>query len=443
MQPDSNGGRPTAEPLPSALMIAFHFPPWKGSSGLERTLGLYRHLPANGWQPIVLTAAPRAYPITSDERMDGIREDTHIHRAFALDSRRHLAIAGRSLGLLTIPDPWLSWVAGAVPKGLSLIRRHRPSAIWSTYPIATAHVVGYLLARLTGLPWVADFRDPMVETDPRTGIEYPTNARVRRARLWIERKCARHAARAIFCTEGARRIFLERYPSFAESHAIVIPNGYDEAAFAAAERETPPIVRQRELITLVHSGVLYPGPDRDPRHFLEALKRFMTARPEWQAKLRVILRATGFDDQYRPVIDALELSRIVQLEPQVPYQRALAEMLAADGLLLFQGYTSNPAIPAKLYEYLRARKPILAMVDADGDTARLLRSIGVGQLAAIDDTGSITEGLDEFLRSLTDGSAPCLSLDAAARYERRHAATALSDVLAGCTGKPVLAVATK
>ena len=414
----------------SVMMIAFHFPPWKGSSGLERTLSFYRHLPAHDWQPIVLTADSRAYPATSDERMEGIRGDDRVSRAFALDATRHLSIRGRYPGIAAVPDPWISWAIGAIPKGLLLARRHRPSAIWSTYPIATAHIIGYMLSRLTGLPWITDFRDPMVETNPRTGEKYPTNARIRRARLWIEAKCARHAARAVFCTEGAREIFLERYPAFERERAIVIPNGYDEAAFQESESAPPP---SDASLSLLHSGVLYPGPDRDPRHFLQALKLVLEAKPHWRTRLRVVFRATGFDDRYAPVIRELGLTDVVRLEPAIPYSRALAEMKAADGLLLFQGYTSNPAIPAKLYEYLRAQRPILAMVDAQGDTAKLLDALQVGNSSPIDEETTIAAELSRFLDTISDGTARTLSEAELQRFERSNGAVTLAQLLNACT----------
>ena len=81
--------------MKSVLMIAFHFPPIQGSSGIQRTLGFARHLPEFGWQPIVLTAHPRAYPSTTDDLVDTLPPDLHVIRAQAWDASRHFAIRGR------------------------------------------------------------------------------------------------------------------------------------------------------------------------------------------------------------------------------------------------------------------------------------------------------------------------------------------------------------
>src|SRR5688572_20494345 len=132
------------------LMVAYHFPPFAASSGIQRTLGFARHLPAFGWEPLVLTAHPRAYHLRSDDHLEGIGQSMIVERAFALDAARHLSLKGRYPAFMARPDRWLSWWLGAVPKGLAMIRKYRPHAIWSTYPIATAHVIGSTLQALSG-----------------------------------------------------------------------------------------------------------------------------------------------------------------------------------------------------------------------------------------------------------------------------------------------------
>src|SRR4051812_8923822 len=143
------------------LLVAYHFPPVQGSSGLQRTLKFAQYLPSFGWQAAVLTAHPRAYEHVTADQVDDIPASTFVRRAFALDTARHLSIRGAYPRALALPDRWVSWWFGAVPAGLALIRRFKPDVIWSTFPIATAHLVGLTLAHLTRLPWVADFRDAM------------------------------------------------------------------------------------------------------------------------------------------------------------------------------------------------------------------------------------------------------------------------------------------
>lgn len=404
-----------------ALLVAFHFPPIKASSGLERTLALTRHLPGYGWEPLVLTASPSAYPAVSDERMGQIPEQTIVRRSFALDATRHLAIGGRYPRWFVLPDRWQTWMLGAIPAGLAMIRRYRPQVIWSTYPIASAHWIGHALHRLSGVPWVADFRDPMAEQDSRTGALTPAWPALRRTMIAAERRAGQHASALTFCTQGALQICVDRYPDINATGWRVIPNGFDESAFAAAAQSPGGPHARDESIVLLHSGTIYPSPDRDPSHFFRALRRVLDQRPTGARALKVVLRSSGVEFHYRELLNTLSLSEHVVFAPALPYETALQEMMNADGLIIFQGYTSNPAIPAKLYEYFRARRPILALADGDGETARLLRQESVGVVAPLENEDLITQALSEFLRDIEAGESSLMTPQRIARFERAQA----------------------
>lgn len=381
------------------LMVAYHFPPMRGSSGIQRTLKFARYLPQFGWNPLVLSAHPRAYARTGDDQMGEIAEGTPVQRAFALDTARHLSFKGKYLGALALPDRWSSWWLGAVPAGLRMIRKYRPDAIWSTYPIATAHLVGYTLHKLTGLPWIADFRDPMTDEG------YPPDPAMRRAYLWIEKKTLMHCTRAVFSTPGTIRDHIRRFPEIPASRFVLIENGYDEENFASAATGTAPARAPGGPLVLVHSGIIYPS-ERDPVPLFEALSGLLKQGAIGPDTLRIILRATAHDQYLQPLIDSNGIGGIITLAPPVPYRDALAEMLDADGLLILQAANCNSQIPAKLYEYLRAQRPILALTDANGDTAQSLRGAGIDTIAPLDDRSAIATGLLRFIALLRAGTAP-------------------------------------
>ena len=188
------------------LMIAFHFPPVAMGSGHLRTLGFVRSLPELGWEPTVLSANAAAFPRVDAENLKLIPTGCRVHRALALDVRRHLSIRGKYPGFLAQPDGWASWWPAAVWQGLRLIRRHQIKAIWSTYPIMTAHCIAHTLSRMTGLPWVADFRDP-VTSSVEAGNSFSVASQKR-----CEARVLANAARTVFTTPGAMRAYAENYP---------------------------------------------------------------------------------------------------------------------------------------------------------------------------------------------------------------------------------------
>ncbi|MFW5969803.1 MAG: glycosyltransferase, partial [Halofilum sp. (in: g-proteobacteria)] len=263
------------------LMVAYHFPPLAGSSGVQRTLRFAQYLPEFGWDPIVLTAHPRAYARTSDDQLGDIGERVEVIRAPAWDTARHFAFAGRYPRFLARPDRWISWWLGAAPAGLRAIRRFRPDAIWSTYPIATAHRIGATLAHRSGLPWIADFRDPMAQE------AYPRDPVTRRRFVAIERDTIRSAHRTTFTTPGAIDSYGERYPDRRDRLRLV-ENGYDEETFAEVQAPDTPL--NPGCLTLVHSGVVYPQ-ERNPRQLFAALEVLKRESPETFGRLRVRFRA--------------------------------------------------------------------------------------------------------------------------------------------------------
>lgn len=406
------------------LMIAFHFPPYAMSSGVQRTLRFVQHLPAHGWQPIVLSAHPRAFVATADELVKEIPPGTVVERAFALDAARHLAIAGRHPGFLARPDRWRSWALGAVPAGLRLIRRYKPEVIWSTYPIATAHLIALKLHRLTGLPLVADFRDPMAQEG------YPADPRTWQAFHRIEQDLAREAARLVFVTPSALATYRQRFPQLAEDRFAMIENGFDEESFAAAEQGLDTTPLNPGCVTLLHSGIVYPS-ERDPTALFAALGRMRRDGRLRADGFRLRFRASAHDEMLRRLAAETGTAELVEILPSVPYRQALQEMLRADGLVVMQASNCNEQIPAKLYEYLRSLRPILGLADPIGDTGRTLRANGVAHVAKLEDTEQVEAALGAFLSSASR-AVPAAEMaldDRLAAMSRRSRARSLAALL--------------
>ena len=376
----------------TVLMIAYHFPPLAGSSGIQRTLRFVQHLPALGWQPIVLTADPRAYERTSPDLMKDVPDGTVVRRAFALDTARHLNIRGRYMGWMARPDRWTSWRFDAVRQGLKMVKQFKPDAIWSTYPIATAHVIAQQLQRKTGLPWMADFRDPMAQ------MGYPADPDTWRSYQRIEQEAVERASRSVFTTPGAAQMYRERYPQ-AASRITVLENGYDEESFA----NTPPapvrVLTDDQPVVLLHSGIVYPS-ERDPTQLFQALQRLQASGDLTARQLTLRFRASAHDDMLAQLARQYGVQDFIELCPAVPYREALAEMLSVDALLVMQASNCNAQIPAKIYEYLRAGRPILGLTDPTGDTAGVLCSAGLDTMARIDSVDEIAAALPRFVAAV-------------------------------------------
>lgn len=406
-------------------MIAYHFPPLAGSSGIQRTLRFVQHLPKLGWEPIVLSASPRAYERTSDDLMADVPDGTIVRRAFALDTARHLSIKGRYVGAMARPDRWASWKFAAVREGMRMIREFKPEAIWSTYPIATAHLIAAELQERSGLPWIADFRDPMAQDG------YPADPLVWQSYKSIEEKAVASARFSTFTTPGAARIYRQRYTTNAEKIAV-LENGYDEDTFSnieKAKRPQQPI--HAGTITLLHSGIVYPA-ERDPTQLFKALGRLSSTNRIQPGMLKIRFRASVHDDLLDSLAQKYGISEFIDCQPPIAYREALYEMLNADGLLVMQALNCNEQIPAKIYEYLRARRPILALTDPDGDTAATLRHAGVNSIARLNSVVEIEDALLAFIAEIKGGNPALPNENAVGQASREGRAKQLGELLNAC-----------
>lgn len=372
------------------LMVAYHFPPLAGSSGIQRSLRFARHLPSVGWEPLVLTVHPGAYERTSPDLDREIPPGLVVRRAIGFDAARQLSWQGRYWGALARPDRWMTWQYDGVRLGMRMIREFRPDAIWSTYPIATAHVIAARLQAKSGLPWVADFRDPMAQDG------YPADPKTWKCFRSIEETAMRRARRNVFTTPGAAREYAGRYPDHADTVRL-IENGYDEESFAAVEHDA---LAMGALCpgrrTVLHSGIVYPS-ERDPTQLMAGLQRLKNAGIVDASRLCLRFRAAVHDSLLRDLAHRFDVADLVEIEPPIGYRDALVEMLRADGLLVLQASNCNDQIPAKIYEYLRARRPLLVLSDPAGDTVRTLRAAGIAETARLDDVDEIAALLAAFV----------------------------------------------
>lgn len=405
------------------LMIAYHYPPVRTSSGIQRTLKFSEYLRDHGWEPMILTVSPRAYEAVSNDQMGEIPAGMIVERAFGLDTARHLSLKGRYFRWMAQPDRWVSWWPMGVIRGMQLIRRHRPKAIFATFPIATSPMIGLSLHRLSGLPLIVDFRDAMTEPG------YPVTPSTWKVHRRLEAALIKACSRAVFTTDATRAMYAERYPEKPADCWTVIENGFDEDNFRNAERDLDahPLGAGGQMV-MVHSGVLYPE-ERDPRAFFAALRAMKSAGEVSAATLHIILRATGTDDYYRKLLSEYGIDDIVTIEPVVAYRIALQEMMRADGLLLFQAAACNKQIPAKLYEYARAGKPIIALTDFAGNTADTLNRLHVPWIADITDEQQIRDMLNTLISRWKDGSLNGVERQLADTCSRRSRTAELARLL--------------
>lgn len=347
-------------PMRHALFIAFHYPPEASSSGVLRTLKYTRFLPEFGWRVSVVTPAADAYDIRDPRLEAQIPASVKVVRTHFLNVKRHLSYRGIYPGALALPDVWIGWLPWAVRAARQVVHDDPIDVIYSTSPHATTHLIARRIARTTGTPWVTDFRDPWIEDPPEPGT--PNGPIYRTINQWLERDVVRHSAAVVASTAHLRDLLRERYPNETRDKFHVIANGYDEADFAELP---PPSDRTSARLRIVHAGSIN-ADFRDPRPVFASLGRLIKRGGLRADECEVRFIGAGEYGGSPDVTSAIEASGLgasVTFVPRVPYEHSLRELVAADLLLLLQASEDTVGlVPAKLYEYLRAGKPVLALV---------------------------------------------------------------------------------
>ena len=371
------------------LVLAYFFPPL-GGAGVQRSLKFVKYLPEHGFAPTVITTRSRRYQIHDDSMAAEIPPGTRVLRALDIPLPTWFAGVLRRLGLgraaavASWPDISLGWAVAAAWTGWRAIRRERPDVILTTSPPASAHLAGWLLGWLTGVPWVADFRDPW---SANAGAD--AEPRLRRALTRsVERRIVADAAGVVVVADY---FHIEGAPIGAAKR-VTIPNGVDEDDVSAALA----VRVAADVFRLSYVGSIYA--DRDCGPVLEALRRLIddgVIDPD-----RFELRIVG--NVWLPAFAQASPVRLVT-SGYVDHGTALAEMRSSTALLLYVA-PGSLAPSGKLFEYLASERPVLAVAHPDNLAARLVDEWKAGRIADPDDATAVDTAIADLYRCWEAGT---------------------------------------
>ena len=321
-------------------------------------LGFARHLPNWGWDTTVVAPPRMPWEPVDPKLFTQVPSGTNVH---------HVPYPmGRATKFLRWLAPIAIWLPGALWRCARVIRQEKPDALLTSGPPHDVHLAGAILRRRFNIPWVADFRDPWVTH----GIPTPSRPLWGRLEPAFERAVFGRADAIVANTPSVRDALGAAYPAHVRK-MVAITNGYDPEAFAG---DTP--APCRGPVSVVHSGSVYAG--RDPRPFLDAV-RALNEEAGARITARFLGRAERGQDGFDlgAEIERRGLAGLVTLDGQLAHAEALRATTQADILLLLDSPGRRLGVPAKLYEYLGARRPILALAERGGDVEWVLGQSGI------------------------------------------------------------------
>lgn len=394
-------------------MITPVFPP-RNTAGIFRTLRFSKYMSNFGWAPIICTMNSNA-PKDFDPTSYGLGVDAEIIRFGKLstsgDSPQDAQSSSSTGQILKpfgrirkylrpireyffeTPDKNIDWAKELMRKGPGIIQQTGAQLIYSSGPPHSSHLAALALSRSSRLPWIADFRDPWARK-PWLDARNPIGARLN---PYYERSVIRSAHCVILNNPSSLEDFQNAYPKYSDKLCCV-PNGIDPAMQIQVQSVLSSVPKENSnpIPKICHSGNLYGS--RDPRPLLRAIASLnQKGTPVCFQQLGSTAKGSEIEQE----IASLNISHLIEFCPPVPHAQALERMAMADILTLIQP-DASVMVPAKLFEMMLFRKPILAICDSPS-TEHIVLEYG-GFCAASRDIQQIEKMILHAIHQLNDNS---------------------------------------
>lgn len=427
--------------MKKVLVICYYWPP-SGGAGVQRVLKTAKYLREFGWEPIIYTAKDAAYPILDEtlkkdvhpdqqvirgpiwepyelyKRFTGQGKKKRVYSGFLSEDKKPSLTQRLSVwirGNLFIPDARRFWIKPSVKLLNSWLKENPVDAVLSTGPPHSVHLIARGVKKQHQIPWLADFRDPW------TNIDFYDQLMLTR---WADRK--HHQLEKAVLNESDKLVtvswaWAKEFEEMGKKDVRVITNGFDHADFEGISG-TPDL-------TFSFNHIGYLNADRNPPALWKAFGELCEEVPGLKEDLK--LRFIGKTDQV--LFQHLEQNGLLDQVERVdylPHEEVLPTLVRSQILLLLLNNTPNVmgVVPGKIYEYLAARRPILAIGPENGDSARILTETGAGVVCGFDDFEKMKRQIFKLYRSCKKGTLSIENADID-RFTRKHNAGLIAGVL--------------
>ncbi len=374
------------------LVVSYPYPPMP-SIGASRWAAMTKYLRRAGHDVTVLTTSAFGSLPDDDDRIvrttDLIASDAlrRLTRRPPLPEPDGQPVTDKPPpGLFTkvlVPDIYAAtWAPGAALAARRLLRGRGFDCLISTSPYESGHLVPLALGR-SRPPWVADFRDSWVFEPWRD--PFPTAAQ-RALDRRLERRVVTRAERVIV----VHRTLADDFRARLGVEAAYVPNGWDPDMEEAAATTKPPALDEGR-ISIVHTGKLWGVWGRTPEPLFEGLRRLRRDHPDAAGRLELVL-AGRLDTEEERLLAATGLDGVVRHIGPIPRAVSTALQRRADALLLLTSRRLSWEAPGKLFEYLAAGRPIVALAEGT-EAGRVVAETGTGITAPPDDPDAIAGAL--------------------------------------------------
>ncbi|WP_186756892.1 glycosyltransferase family 4 protein [Echinicola salinicaeni] len=395
------------------LIITYYWPPSAGS-GVQRWLKFAKFLPEYGWEPVIFTPENPDFELKDETMLKEISPNWEVikfpiwepYGVFRFLKKRKNGRAADPSKLMEkrnknwfdqtsmwlranamIPDPRVFWVKPSVNYLLDILEKNNIQAIITTGPPHSMHLIGRDLKRKSGLPWIADFRDPWSTWEFLDTL--PMMKTIRRRHERLERSVFREADNVVTISPT----FQEEIAKIANREIDLITNGFDTADLPDSFNKQK---RRETVFEIVYTGII--DSIRNPIPFLKAFKGAFEGKKQ-AVKLTFVGRVSDKVTQF--IKKDSWLNERVEFPGYLPHEKVFDFYEKADMLLLILTNTKNAKgnIPGKLFEYIATGRCIVALGDPAGDASQIIQEAGAGKVFSHESVRSIQRFLEDHVES--------------------------------------------
>ena len=395
------------------LIISYYWPP-TGGSGVQRWVKFAKYLPSEGWQPVIYTPE-NPEQLAIDESLAAeipaeveviktrivepyeiykklLRKSGHSKEAVEVNpvnaqNKSFLQkVAMWVRGNLFRPDPRCMWIGPSVRFLKKYLKEHPVDLIVSTGPPQSMHLIGRRLALETGLPWIADFRDPW------TKIFYFKHLSMTPGTERWHKKMEKKVLDDTSAVVAVSPLVQQEFQAMTSTRVELITNGFDECDFAAEPCHEAEGGSDNEFC-VTHTGLF--AADGNPTVLWEVLAEKCASDNAFRKALKIKLIGKT-DDSILTALNEAGLSECVKNIGYLPHSEAVEQQRNASLLILplRKEPEYKAVLPGKLFEYLASRRPVLGIGQKDGAMAMILNETKTGVVLDWEDREAIARHID-------------------------------------------------
>ena len=418
------------------LILTYYFPP-AGGSGVQRWLKFVKYLPDFNIEPVVFTVENPDYPIMDESLKNEIPPHIEIIRQPIFEPQKLFSFwkkkDNQSVGFLNqnpsffgrivqyiranyfIPDARKYWIKPSVKKLTKYIENNDIDVIISTGPPHSVHLIGLALKEKTNVKWIADFRDPWTDIDYFHQLPLTKKALLKHHQL--ERKVLQKADEVIVVGKTMQ----ENYLKF-NKNSTVITNGYD--TFKKVTKS-----KLDDKFSLLHIGML--NSDRNHKMLWKVLSEIAKENSTFVKELEIKLIGKVSHEAIADISKYKLLNNLKQID-YIKHDEVILHQKSAQVLILLINKvpSAKGIITGKIFEYLQAKRPILAIAPKNGDLAVILEETKSGIVIDFDDEKSLKKVILKHYESYKNNTLAIESIHIK-KYHRKELTAQLADLIKG------------